>query len=510
MRTVITWFIKNPVATNLLMLVFIAGGIIAYNNLHQEEFPNIDMGMIQVSVAYQGATPQEAESAVCLRLEEALESTENIEQMTTTAREGGCDGTLELSTGADLNRVLNDVKGKVDAITTFPLETERPIVRAFSATGSVLSLAIFGEADDLIIKQVAEKVRNDLIDLPGISTVEVRYLRPIEIAIEVSEFTLRQYGLTLDQISRAIDRASVDMPGGTIRTDGGEILLRSRGQVYSGDEYANIVVQTFPDGTQLRLMDVATVRDGFEEGYLDARVNGQNALVVEVLRMGDEDIVASAEQVRAYFDREKNNLPANLTMQIISDSAVSTQERINTVSGNAYSGLALVLVILALFLRFKIALWVAAGIPIAILGALSVFPFAGLSISSLTVMGFILVLGIIVDDAIVVGERIYAGERKGSWNIYQTSLQREEEKYFFNSTILAETTVISTPDEEFQPAYSPDGKEVAYLAERTELDVVVHRRLGGFFGDCGVVCRRGTPLLGLRGRSLCRGSRVHR
>ncbi|MEZ5490945.1 MAG: efflux RND transporter permease subunit [Gammaproteobacteria bacterium] len=413
MRTIISWFVKNPVATNLLMWIFLASGVIAYLNLHQEEFPNVDMGMIQVSVPYLGATPDESESAVCLRLEEALESAENIERMTSTAREGGCDATLELATGAELNRVLNDVKGKVDAITTFPLETEKPIVRAFSATGTVLSLALSGDVSDLLLKRYAEDIRNDILDLEGISTVNVQYIRPLEISVEVSEFTLRQYGLTLDQIARAIDQASLDLPGGTIRTDTGEILLRTKGQVYQGEEYADIVVRSFADGSQLRLGDIADIRDGFQEGYVDARINGENAAIIEVLRVGDEDIVSSAKQVRAYYQQEVNTLPPNLSMIVINDAAIATQDRIGTVAENAYTGLLLVLIILALFLRFKLALWVAAGIPIAIAGALSVFPSVGLSISSLTVMGFILVLGIIVDDAIVVGERIHAWERKG-------------------------------------------------------------------------------------------------
>lgn len=413
MRTIISWFVKNPVATNLLMWIFLASGVIAYFNLHQEEFPNVDMGMIQISVPYLGATPAESESAVCLRIEEALESAENIERMTSTAREGGCDATLELAGGAELDRVLNDVKGKVDAISTFPLETERPIVRAFSATGTVLSLTLSGNVDDLTLKRYAEEIRNDILDLEGISTVTIQYIRPLEISIEVSEFTLRQYGLTLDQIARAIDQASLDLPGGTIRTDSGEILLRTKGQVYQGDEYADIVVRSFADGTQLRLGDIAQINDGFQEGYVDARMNGENAAIIEVLRVGDEDIVSSAKQVRAYYDREVTSLPPNLSMRIINDAAIATQDRIGTVAENAYTGLILVLIILALFLRFKLALWVAAGIPIAIAGALSIFPSAGLSISSLTVMGFILVLGIIVDDAIVVGERVHAWERKG-------------------------------------------------------------------------------------------------
>ena len=413
MRTPITWFVKNPVATNLMMMLFLASGTLSYLSLNQEEFPDIEFGLIQVSVAYLGATPAESESAVCLRIEEALEGAENIERLTSTAREGGCDATLELSSGADLNRVLNDVKGKVDAVTTFPAETEKPIVRAFSASGNVMTMALSSQTDDSNLKTVAEDIRNDLLDIDGISTVNIEYIRPFEISIEVSEFTLRQYGLTLDQISRAIDRASLDLPGGTIRTASGEILLRTKGQVYSGDEYENIVVQSYPDGTQLRLGQIATVNDGFEEGYLDARLNGVNSAIIDILRVGDEDIVTSARRVRAWMASVDFNLPEGMGLNVITDSAVATQDRIGTVATNAYTGLLFVLLILALFLRFKVAVWVAAGIPIAIAGALALFPTVGLTISSLTVMGFILVLGIIVDDAIVVGERIHAFERKG-------------------------------------------------------------------------------------------------
>ena len=413
MRTPISWFVRNPVASNLLMWIFLVGGVISYFNLNQEEFPDIDVGVIQVSVPYLGATPEESETGVCLRIEEALEGTEGLQRLTTTAREGGCDATVELTSDADLNRSMNDVKGKVDAITTFPAETEKPIVRAFSSSGNVMTLALISDADDRLLKDVAEDVRNQLVDLDDISTVNIEYLRPLEISIEVSEYTLRQYGLTLNQISRAIDQASLDLPGGTIRADSGEILLRTKGQVYSGAEYRDIVVRSYSDGMQLRLGDIAVVRDDFQEGYLDARVNGVNAAIIDVLRVGEEDIVSAARQVRGWMENRARDLPEGVRLEVLMDSAVATQDRIATVARNAYTGLMLVLVILALFLRFKVALWVAAGIPIAISGALALFPAAGLTISSLTVMGFILVLGIIVDDAIVVGERIHAFERRG-------------------------------------------------------------------------------------------------
>ncbi|GAB1270301.1 efflux RND transporter permease subunit [Aurantivibrio infirmus] len=413
MKTVISWFIKNPVASNLLMMIFLVSGSVTFMTLNQEEFPNVEMGMIQISVPYLGASPEEAEQAVCLRIEEALQSTNNIERITSTASEGRCSVSVEVAQGADINRVLNDVKGDVDGISTFPAETEKPIVSSMIPTAGVISLALSGETDDASLKTIAENIRQDLIDINGISQVEVNYLRPFEISIEVSEITLRQYNLTLDQISSAIRASSMDMPGGTIKTESGEILLRSLGQVYEGKDYEDIVIRSLPDGSQIKLKDVATVKDGFQEGYLDAKVNGRNSALIEVLKVGDEDIITSAEAVKAYMARIQSTLPPGVELTVSTDSAKALKERINTVSWNAYTGLLLVLVLLALFLRFKLAIWVAAGIPIAIFGAVSIFPSLGIAISSMTVMAFILVLGIVVDDAIVVGERIHAYEKKG-------------------------------------------------------------------------------------------------
>ncbi len=413
MKTAINWFIDNPVASNLLMMVFIVGGIVSFMNTRQEEFPSIETGTIQVNVPYPGAAPEEVEQAVCLALEEALEIVENVERMTSTAREGACSATVEVASGADINRVLNEVKSNVDAIVTFPEDIEQPTVASFSPSSTVMSLALAADTDDASLKEIAEQVRLELIDLPGISRVEVSYIRPFEISIEVSELTLRQYELSLDQIATAINRSAMDMPAGTLRTDGGEILLRSKGRVYSGAEYENIIIRSFPDGSQLRLGDIATVNDGFEEGYLTARVNGKNAAIVDIYRVGNEDTVASSEQVKQYYDAKLSRIPSSIDFMILTDDAKGLQERIATVAGNAYSGFFLVLIVLTLFLRFKLAVWVAAGIPIAILGALSAFPTMGITISSLTIMAFILVLGIIVDDAIVVGERIFVFEQSG-------------------------------------------------------------------------------------------------
>jgi multidrug efflux pump subunit AcrB len=417
-KPIITWFVKNPVASNLLMMFFIVAGITAFMNTRQEEFPSIETGTIQINIPYRGASPDEAEQAICIVLEEALRNIENVERITSTAREGACAATLEMSSEADINRSLNEVKSAVDGIVNFPADIDRPIVASFSVVGTVMSLALSADTDEETLKRLADEVRLDLLDLREVSRVEVSYVRPREISIEVPELLLRQYGLTLNEVATAIDRNAMDMPAGTLRTPGGDVLLRSKGRMRSGEEYEDIIIRTNADGSRLRLGDIATVRDDFEEGYLRARVDGKRAVTIDVFRVGDEDIIASADATRAYAERKARTLPEGVQLEVLTDDARALRERVSTVSSNAYTGFLLVLAVLALFLRFKLAIWVAAGIPIAIFGALAVFPYFDITISSITIMAFILVLGIVVDDAIVVGERIFVHE--------QTGIDREE------------------------------------------------------------------------------------
>lgn len=413
MRTIIYWFADNPIAANLLMMVFLVGGTMSLMNIRQEEFPSIDTGMIQINVAYPGAAPQEVEQAVCLPLEEALENVENIDTMTSTAREGACAASLQIDPSADLNRVLNEVKSSVDGVIGFPADIEKPIVAAFSPSSTVMSLALSANTDSATLKELAEEIRLELIDLDEISRVDVNYVRPYEISVEISEFTLRQYNLTLNQVATAINSSAMDMPAGTLRTTGGDILLRSKGRMSTGDEYENIIVRSYPDGSQLRLADIATVKDGFEEGYLAARIDGKNTTIIQIYRMGEEDTIESAEIVKGYVATKAPTLPEGVELSILTDDARALQERISTVSSNAYQGFLLVLIMLTLFLRFKLAIWVAAGIPISMLGALALFPSLDITLSSLTIMAFILVLGILVDDSIVVAERVFVYEQRG-------------------------------------------------------------------------------------------------
>ena len=406
----LTWFVDNPVAANLMMAIFITGGFISLVTMHKEEFPNIEPGIVQIQIPYLGAAPEEVEEAVCIRVEEAIEGVDGMDRFFSTSREGMCSVMVEVSQNADITTVLNDIKGKVDAISTFPAETEKPIVSSMQFRGQTISLAVHGKTDEATLKLLAEEIRDDISLLEGISQVSVTYARPWEISIEVSEQTLRQYNLTMSQIANAIRRASLDLPGGSIKTQGGEILLRSKGQAYRGPDFEDIVVVTRPDGTNIEIGDIAVVKDAFQEGFLRAKFDGERSVAVTVYRVGQEDTITSANSVKQYIEEKRVQLPPGISLTVWIDESIALNRRISALTKNAYAGLALVLLILTLFLRFKVAIWVAAGIPIAILGAIWMFPFAGINISSLTVLAFILVLGIVVDDAIVVGERIFSHE----------------------------------------------------------------------------------------------------
>ena len=413
MTRIIAWFVHNPVAANLLMVVLVIGGLISLSQLRQEEFPNIELGVVQVEVPYLGAAPEEVESGVCIRIEEALEGAQNIFRMTSNSREGSCGVILELESNADRVQALNDIKGRVDAISTFPVETERPIVSLLQNLNDGLQIAISGNASERSLKNIALQMREEIAEIEGISTVEIASVRADEIAIEISEQTLRRYGLTLDQVANAVRRFSLDLPGGTIRTDGGEILVRTKGQAYTGSEFEDIVVVSRSDGTNITLREIATIRDGLEEADLNVRFDGQPAAMVIVYQVGNEDIMDIRDKVRAYIDGAQQRMPDGIALTIWQDESKDIEARIGVLLGTAGGGLILVLLLLSLPLHFRLAMWVAAGIPIAMLGALALFAPLGITISTMSIVAFILVLGVVVDDAIVVGERVYTLERQG-------------------------------------------------------------------------------------------------
>ncbi len=407
MKSLIAWFANNGVVANLLMLIIIMMGVMGIFTVNQEVFPEFEAQMISVSVPYRGAAPEEVEEAVSIRLEESIQGLEGVKQITSTSSEGSASLMVEVETGYDTREVLDDVKARVDAISTFPLETEEPIVQEVLIRMQVINVSVYGDTDELNLKLLGERVRDEILALDGISQADLKSVRPYEIAIEVSEDALRRYGLTFDDVAQAVRRSSIDLPGGSVNSDAGEILLRTEGQAYVGEEYENLTLLTRPDGSRLRLADVATVIDGFEETDQWSRFDGQPAVMIQVYRVGDENAPDVSRTVRDYVQDSGRLLPPGTFIATWQDTSEMLEDRTNMLLRNGFTGLLLVFVVLTLFLRLRLAIWVAIGIPVAFLGALSTMQFTGMTINMMTLFSFILVLGIVVDDAIIIAERIH-------------------------------------------------------------------------------------------------------
>ena len=411
MKGMISWFAKNSVAANLLMVLIIVSGAISIIGINSEVFPNIDLEMISIEVPYLGAAPEEVEEAVCVRIEEAIQGVDGIKEITSTASEGMGMVLVELELGADARKVIDDVKTRVDAITTFPAETEKPIIRELVSRNQVVDVAVAGDVDEFTLKETADRVRDEISAIPGISQVEITSARPYEIAIEVSESALRRHGLTFDDVAAAVRRSSLDMPGGSVRAESGEILLRTIGQAYRGGEYGSLVVMTRADGTRLHVRDVATVVDGFAETDQFARFNDDPTVLISVFRSGDQNALDIAALVHDYVDGNLR-LPAGVSVSIWQDQAQILEDRLSLMLRTGATGFLLVFVMLALFLEVRLAFWVSLGIPISFLGALIIMPGLDVTVNVMSLFAFILVLGIVVDDAIIVGENIYSHQER--------------------------------------------------------------------------------------------------
>jgi multidrug efflux pump subunit AcrB len=392
------------------MFSLVVGGLLGLIDVRKEEFPNIDVPTITVSVPYLGAAPSEVETGVCIRIEEAVQGIEGIEKIKTQAAENRCVVALELTNASYQDRALDDVKAQVNAISTFPVNTERPVVALVSLRSVVMYIAVSGETDERSLKNLTESLREEILEIPSVSLVDTMYVRPDEISVEIPEFTLRRHRLTLGQVAEAIRQSSIDIPGGSIKTESGEIRLRGTAQRYSGPELEDIPIITKADGTRVLLRDIAVIRDGFEQQDLSAMLDGRPTQLLKVWRLGKDNTLAMARDLSEFLEVKQRSLPSGLELRIWSNEADELVSRLSTLINNATGGLLLVILTLALFLRLRLALWVTAGIPVSILGAIAFFPSADLGISTLSLMGFLLSLGILVDDAIVVGERIHTHE----------------------------------------------------------------------------------------------------
>ncbi|WP_028583615.1 efflux RND transporter permease subunit [Desulfogranum mediterraneum] len=413
MRKLLAAFAGNTVFANIvLLMIFMAGGL-AVSTMLRESFPQFSLDLISIEVPYPGADPEEVEEGVSIKLEEALESVEGIKQFTTRSSENIASASLEVEDGYDITKVLNEVKSKVDAISTLPVDAEQPVITEVVMRESVTMLALSGELSEKQLKRWAEEVKDEVKLLPGISQVEVFGSREFEISIEVSEEKLQQYGLTFAQLSQAIRQSSLNLHGGTIRTQGEEIRVRTVGRKYTGEELGEIVVLTGENGELIRLNRIGYVRDHFTEDPVRALIDGVPSVFVMVFKTTQEDSVRISNSVADYVAEKELELPPGVSMVEFYDNTEILRARISLLSRNGIIGMGLVFFLLWLFLDLRLSFWGGLGIPISLAGGLFVLLLMGESINMISLFGFIMVLGIVVDDAIVVGEAIYVHRRSG-------------------------------------------------------------------------------------------------
>ncbi|TXS94016.1 efflux RND transporter permease subunit [Parahaliea maris] len=409
----IAWFARNAVAANLLMFSIVMGGILALKTeLTLEIFPDPEPDTISISVALRSATPEDVELGVATRIEEAVQDLEGIDRMTSQSVEGSTTVTLELDDSYDARSILDDVKGRVDAINTFPAEAEKPVTSLAMRRRAVIDVVVAGALAEDELLNYAEQVRDDLLRIDGISQVDLSSVRNYEIAVEASQDRLRQYSLSLADIAAAISDSSLDISAGNLRAAGGDVLIRSKGQAYRRSDFERIVVKTNPDGSIIRIADIARVSDGFEEESLKTAFNGSPAAFVKVYRVGDQSALDVATKVKKYLAERRSSLPVGMHLDFWDDDSTILRSRLGTMLESGIEGAVLVILLLALFLRPAIGFWVFIGIPVSFLGGIIVMGMTGTSLNVMSAMGFIIALGLVVDDAIVTGENVYTHLRE--------------------------------------------------------------------------------------------------
>ena len=345
----ISWFARNSVAANLLMVTIIAGGILALQKgMRLEIFPFSDPDTVTVSVPLRGATPEDVELGVAVRIEEAVQDLEGIDRIRSISVEGSTRVWMEIDADYDPRELLDDIKNRVDSINAFPAETEKPIISLQTRSWPVISVVIAGDYSEDEIRMFAERVRDDLLRIEGITQVSLGSVRDYEIAIEASPDRLREFELTLADISRAIRASSVDLSAGNVRTEGGDVLIRSKGQAYRRSDFESIVVKTNSDGSIVRIGDIAQVLDGFQEESLRTRFNGKYAAFVDVQRVGNQNVIEISEKVRAYIDSKQGTLPVGLELDYWDDDSVRLKDRLGIMTSSAIQGSVLVILLLSL------------------------------------------------------------------------------------------------------------------------------------------------------------------
>ncbi|WP_146430633.1 efflux RND transporter permease subunit [Blastopirellula retiformator] len=411
----IRWFATNGIAANFMMLaILVAGGYVAYYQIPLEVSPERSFESVFINMSYRGGTAKDVEQAILIPIEEALEGVEGVRDIFSSGSQGSARIFIDAEPGTDLRALLDDITARIDTITTFPDETERPTIQIPDSSNwwEVLSVAVTGHLSPHELREVARQVQEDITALPGVSRAQVQGDSEYEIGIEVDTEKLLAYGLSLQDLTSAIQQFSIDLPAGSIESDSGTFIVRTRGQAYSEQEFSQVPILS-TNGSDILLGEVARITDGFEEGQKIVEFNGRPSLFVEVLRTGKESAIDISDKVHQYVENARTRYPEGIELFIWDDESIEIRGRLSTLIESMVQGGILVMILLGLFLRPGLAFWIVAGIPVGFAGGVMLMPWFGVTANVMSLFGFIIVVGIVVDDAIVTGENVYSKMKEG-------------------------------------------------------------------------------------------------
>ncbi|MCU0709448.1 MAG: efflux RND transporter permease subunit, partial [Pirellula sp.] len=422
MNTAIRWAVHHMAGVNFLIFAIILGGLFSFFGMRRETFPEFQLEVILVSVPYPGATPDEVESGICQKIEEAVQSISGIKKLTSICREGGGFTLVQLESNVkDVQKSLSEVRSAVDRVSVFfPERSEKATVEQITFRTPAIRVAVIGpnstdSGTEQRLRSLAESIRDRLIELPNVSQAQLQNVKPFQIDVEVSEDTLRKYGMTLSQVASMIRKENLEMPSGQLKSDGQEILLRGKNKREIGEDIAQLPLITQPNGVVLKVGDVASVRDDFDDVSALNEINGRPALVVTIERTSSEDLISISEEVKAFV--KTLEVPEGYSVVAWGDESIDVSDRLRMLRENGLQGGLIVFLLLAMFLNLRLAFWVAMGIPISVMGAGIGLYILGDTLNMLTMFAFLMAVGIVVDDAIVIGENIYAHRVMGKSNL---------------------------------------------------------------------------------------------
>lgn len=412
-RSPIAWMVRNPIAANLLMAVLLLGGIWATFDIQKEVFPQFQLDIVEISVGYPGAAPEEVEQGILRPIEEAVRGVDGIRELTSEAREERGSITIELVAGAERMKAFQDIDQAVSRIQTFPDDIEQPEVSLQSRQIEVMRVGLYGPVDIWTLRQLAERVRDQLLANPYITQIELSRVPDYETHVEIPRDRLREYGLTLDRVADLIESSSEDIAAGSVQTSAGEILLRVKARKQWAEQFGRIEIVPSDTGTSVTLGDIATIRDGFTEGNFHSQFNQQPSVELQLYRVGEQSPLEIADAVEEVMAAAEAQFPPGVQWRIDNNNAEDFRSRLALVLENGFLAIVIVLFTLALFLELHVAFWVMAGMAISFVGGILFLPLVGVSINMISLFGFLIVLGIVVDDAVVVGENVYEHRESG-------------------------------------------------------------------------------------------------